>query len=207
MSSHQEKASSGDVFDLYWRGCRLESQLTHQLSPLWFSSVPLTQVNSGHDCFLHRSFESILHYNRVIWHYIILASDSVIQHTMTTRVLCFGNDISHCDQTLQEKQGQNLCFPAFSTVSHFVGVNYYIQHHAQCLLSFSSVFLLANCLSHASCVSENLLHIFHVYPLIHQITELKSENWSYKIISQWLYNKISFLSVCICLRHALHIIK
>jgi hypothetical protein len=148
VSSHQEKASSGDVLDMYWRGCWFESRLTHQLSPLWFSSVSLTQVNSGHDCFLPRSVESILHYNRIIWHYIVLAIDSVIKHTMTTRVLCFGNDISHCDQTLQEKQAQNLCFLAFSTVSNFVWVNYYIQNHAQCLLSFSSVLLLTNYFCH-----------------------------------------------------------
>jgi len=131
MSSHQEKASSGDVFDLYCRGCRFESRLTHQPTRLWFSSVPLTQVNSGHYCFLPRSFESIFHYYRIIWHYVILATSSVIKHKMATRVLCFGNDISHCDQTLLEKQAQNLCFPAFSTINHFVWVNYYIQHHAQ----------------------------------------------------------------------------
>jgi hypothetical protein len=127
VSSHQEKASSGDICDFWWRSYRFKSRLEHRLYPsvVFFSPSNASEFRSRQlPSPFFRIHPLILSYQSTLY---ILSIDSIIKYTMSTRVVYFWTGTSHYYQTLREKQALILCFLAFYAVNHFVRVSCCIQ--------------------------------------------------------------------------------
>ena len=130
---HQEKASSGDVFYLYWRGCRPK----HRLSPFGFlQSLVLRWIQVTTASFrviLNPSFTNIVSFDTILLYLLTASLNTRWPHVSFVLGTTLVNMIKLC-----RRNKQRVCFPAFYTVNHFVWVIYCIQQYAQCLLSFSS---------------------------------------------------------------------